>query len=186
MVAASVGEVAACTVRVPTEVIKQRVQTSQHPSSLEAFKAILSNHHGEGVWTGLYRGWTTTIMREIPFTVIQFPLYEYLKHRRAVYLNVDRISPQEGAICGSIAGGVAGAITTPLDVIKTRMMLHKTRLSAFKLVGSIWREDGYSAFWRGIGPRTMWISAGGAIFLGVYEAAKDATTWALRVQPEFQ
>ena len=29
----------------------------------------------------------------------------------------------EAAVCGSFAGGVAAAFTTPLDVLKTRVML---------------------------------------------------------------
>jgi solute carrier family 25 (mitochondrial S-adenosylmethionine transporter), member 26 len=33
--------------------------------------------------------------------------------------------------------------------------------------------DGASALFRGIGPRVLWISAGGAVFLGAYELAKD-------------
>lgn len=35
--------------------------------------------------------------------------------------------PFEAAICGSISGAVAAACTTPLDVIKTRMMLGAVR-----------------------------------------------------------
>jgi solute carrier family 25 (mitochondrial S-adenosylmethionine transporter), member 26 len=34
-------------------------------------------------------------------------------------------------------------------------------------------NDGALALFRGIGPRILWISAGGAVFLGAYELAKD-------------
>lgn len=177
MTAASAGEIAACSIRVPAEVIKQRAQASHYATSLEALKSILANTSGEGVFRGLYRGWSTTIMREIPFTVIQFPLYEYLKHTRAVSLGIhlSELSPADGAVAGSIAGGVAAALTTPLDVIKTRLMLSKDPVPVGQLVRTIIKEDGYGAFWKGIGPRTMWISAGGAIFLGVYEMVKKHT-----------
>lgn len=173
MAAASIGEVAACMVRVPAEVVKQRVQAGQFSSSLQGLMSILRNETGEGVIRGLYRGWGTTIVREIPFTIIQFPLYEWLKARRAAYLGVERVSPIEGAIAGSMAGGVAAALTTPLDVIKTRVMLLQQRASFATVATSILREEGITAFYRGVGPRTMWISAGGAIFLGVYEFASD-------------
>lgn len=175
MISASLGEIAACSVRVPAEVIKQRAQASQHASSLSALRSILANTSGEGVFRGLYRGWSTTIMREIPFTIIQFPLYEYLKRVRAEQQGLPEVAPLEGAVCGSIAGGVAAGLTTPLDVIKTRLMLNKTPIGISTLVKNIISEDGYKAFWKGIGPRVMWISAGGAIFLGVYELVKKNT-----------
>jgi solute carrier family 25 S-adenosylmethionine transporter 26 len=173
MAAASVGEIAACMVRVPAEVVKQRVQTGQYRSSLQALRSILRNEKGEGVFRGLYRGWATTVVREIPFTMIQFPLYEWMKARRAEYLKVERVTPIEGAVAGSIAGGIAAALTTPLDVIKTRIMLFHEHISFFSAAGSILRDEGPRAFFKGIGPRTMWISGGGAIFLGVYEFASD-------------
>jgi solute carrier family 25 (mitochondrial S-adenosylmethionine transporter), member 26 len=33
--------------------------------------------------------------------------------------------------------------------------------------------EGSSALLNGLGPRVLWISAGGAVFLGAYELAKD-------------
>lgn len=35
------------------------------------------------------------------------------------------------------------------------------------------RQEGAKALLSGIGPRVIWISAGGAVFLGAYELAKD-------------
>ena len=36
-------------------------------------------------------------------------------------------TPIESAACGALGGVVAGAVTTPLDVVKTRMMLNTGR-----------------------------------------------------------
>ena len=33
----------------------------------------------------------------------------------------------------------------------------------------IYQQEGVKALFAGVVPRTMWISAGGAVFLGVYE-----------------
>lgn len=168
MISASIGEVAACSVRVPSELVKQRVQAGQHSRSFHALKAILSNFSGEGSIRGLYRGYGTTILREIPFTAIQFPLYEQLKVKWAQNIGVDKIGLAEGAVCGSMAGGVAAAATTPLDVLKTRIMLKSQRISVLSAAREI-ADEGMGAFFRGIVPRTLWISAGGSVFLGMYE-----------------
>lgn len=180
MISASCGEIAACLVRVPAEVIKQRTQAGIHgvgakASSWSNFLYLLQNRSGEGLIRGLYRGWNTTILREIPFTIIQFPLYEWLKKKWAEYEN-DKLSLLKGATCGSIAGGIAAAVTTPLDVIKTRIMLNKERVSPIPLVRTMITEEGYKVFLNGIGPRTCWISAGGAIFLGCYELVHTTLT----------
>lgn len=124
MMAASAGELAACIIRVPTEVVKQRAQAMAEHSSLSAFKAILAAKH-ENVFTGLYRGFGITIMREIPFTMIQFPLYEAMKRWRAKRMRKQKVNAFEAAVCGCIAGGVGAGFTTPLDVLKTRIMLKK-------------------------------------------------------------
>lgn len=40
----------------------------------------------------------------------------------------------------------------------------------------IYRQEGAKALFAGVVPRTMWISAGGAVFLGVYEWAIQGLT----------
>ncbi|KAK3943588.1 mitochondrial carrier domain-containing protein [Diplogelasinospora grovesii] len=185
MLAASLGEVAACAVRVPTEVVKQRAQAGQFGgSSLLSLKAILSQYSTvglAGVWRELYRGWGITVLREVPFTVLQFPMWEALKawgrDRRARVghgllgdsPSGSEVSAAESALYGSLSGGVAAAVTTPLDVLKTRVMLSTQRESIFTVAGDIFKHGGLRPFFSGIGPRVMWISIGGAIFLGSYQ-----------------
>ncbi|KAF2131516.1 mitochondrial carrier [Dothidotthia symphoricarpi CBS 119687] len=177
MLAASLGEVAACAVRVPTEVVKQRAQASQHPSSRAALMYILDQRRTRGlahVWRELYRGWSITIIREVPFTVIQFPLWEALKKWRQAQTGRGHVSGLEGGLLGSMAGAVAAGITTPLDVLKTRMMLASEKQPLFTMLSVILKESGPGAFFAGIGPRIGWISVGGAIFLGSYQWASNA------------
>ncbi|XP_035488875.1 S-adenosylmethionine mitochondrial carrier protein isoform X2 [Scophthalmus maximus] len=61
MLAASLGEIVACLIRVPTEVIKQRTQAS--PSST-TYHILLATLREEGV-RGLYRGYGSTVVREV-------------------------------------------------------------------------------------------------------------------------
>ncbi|ODV94125.1 hypothetical protein PACTADRAFT_51007 [Pachysolen tannophilus NRRL Y-2460] len=159
----------ACLFRVPAEVVKQRTQASHFKSSLEAFKFLLKDQNNEGLIRGFYRGWNTTILREIPFTSIQYPLYEFLKKKWAFYEENNKISPLQGATCGSIAGGTAAALTTPLDVLKTRIMLHKERIGLVALTKNLIKEEGFKSLLNGMVPRILWISAGGFIYLGMYE-----------------
>lgn len=75
---ASFGEIMACLVRVPTEIIKQRAQVNQNEGKRKTWtiaKSIYKNNNLKG----FYRGYTTTVIREIPFSFIELPLWEYLK-----------------------------------------------------------------------------------------------------------
>ncbi|KAF2428604.1 mitochondrial carrier [Tothia fuscella] len=182
MAAASAGEVAACAVRVPTEVVKQRAQALQHPSSLEALNFILRQRSSigiAGVWREMYRGWSMTIMREVPFTIIQFPLWEAMKtyslsrQSSSSSTNPTTVSAPLSALFGSLAGAVAASLTTPLDVLKTRLMLAREKVGALEMLSRILKENGPRALFAGIGPRIFWISAGGAIFLGSYQWASN-------------
>ena len=57
------------------------------------------------------------LIRDIPFSVIQFSLYEFLKKVLVIFPN--HLDFTYG-LCGSLAGALSGLLVTPLDVIKTR------------------------------------------------------------------
>ena len=156
----SISEVVACTVRVPVEVIKQRMQVGiyRDMNFISVFCKILKTEGG----FGLYRGFTATIQREIPFSAIQFPIYESLKKR---FAGNDR---KKMAACGSVAGGITAFLTTPLDVLKTRTMLNTSSDTnpSFK---KLWNEGRIRSLFAGAVPRVLWVSIGGFVFFGVYE-----------------
>lgn len=195
MIAASVGEATACLVRVPTEVLKQNMQTittaegsagggssSQANSLVHTWKKIIAqketNAFASSLFGGLYRGYGITLMREIPFAFIQFPIYEQMKVSWAKYQDVNQVSPVQAAVCGSVSGAIAAACTTPLDVIKTRLMIGKDNKgvlyhNAVDVARRTIQEEGWRALLKGIEPRVMWISIGGFVFFGAYEECRS-------------
>ncbi|KAF3440483.1 hypothetical protein FNV43_RR18767 [Rhamnella rubrinervis] len=170
LTAGAVGGLAASLVRVPTEVVKQRMQTGQFTSAPNAVRLIAAN---EG-FKGLYAGYGSFLLRDLPFDAIQFCLYEQLRIGYKVAAKRDPSDP-ENAIIGTFAGALTGAITTPLDVIKTRLMVQGAAnqyKGFFDCVQTIVRDEGPSALLKGIGPRVLWLGVGGTIFFGVLESTK--------------
>ncbi|XP_014676511.1 PREDICTED: S-adenosylmethionine mitochondrial carrier protein-like [Priapulus caudatus] len=170
--AASCGEVVACLIRVPVEVVKQRAQ-ALHIPSMQILRATLRN---EG-FGGLYRGYWSTVIREVPFSFIQFPIWELMKVEWAAYQGSE-VTPWESAVCGSLSGGISAAVTTPLDVVKTRIMLAEegTFLASARIDQAmvyVYKQSGGQGLFAGLTPRMMWMSIGGAIFLGVYDLVKQ-------------
>ncbi|KAL1117182.1 hypothetical protein AAG570_004509, partial [Ranatra chinensis] len=175
MFAAAIGEGVSCIIRVPTEIVKQRRQACVAAGS--SLSIILDALNREGI-RGLYNGFGTTVLRDVPFAILQFPLWEFFKLQVRHYKHGESPTPFEGAICGALAGSLAGAVTTPLDVIKTRIMLsvgHDGQISSqppvLHIIKHLYREKGIFGFFSGFIPRVMWIFFGGAIFFGVYEEA---------------
>nr|GEU64322.1 S-adenosylmethionine carrier 1, chloroplastic/mitochondrial [Tanacetum cinerariifolium] len=171
LTAGAIGGVAASLVRVPTEVVKQRMQTRQFASAPDAVRLIVAK---EG-FKGLYAGYGSFLLRDLPFDAIQFCIYEQLRigYKRAARRDLN--DPENAAI-GAFAGALTGAITTPLDVIKTRLMIQGSSANQYKgiydCVQTILREEGPPALLKGIGPRVLWIGIGGSIFFGVLERTK--------------
>jgi len=136
--ASATAELVSCFVLTPAEVLKQNAQMIRRPaastdrkastvfqpsSSLQALKTFQNPLQ-------LWRGYTTLAARNLPFTAMQFPMFEHFKTRIKEYRKkkgtfTGRLG--ETALITSVSAGTAGSIsaliTTPVDVVKTRIML---------------------------------------------------------------
>jgi solute carrier family 25 S-adenosylmethionine transporter 26 len=175
MIAAAAGETASCLVRVPTDTLKTKMQAGRGNETISStLRLVLSE---PGIFGGIYRGYGITLMREIPFALIQFPIYEWAKGKWSK-LQGSPVTPLQAAGCGSIGGAIAAGLTTPLDVVRTRLLLGKDKHGvAYVSTIDVFRrirleEAGYYTFFSGIQPRIMWISIGGFLFFGAYETYK--------------
>ncbi|XP_031722756.1 mitochondrial glutamate carrier 1 isoform X1 [Anarrhichthys ocellatus] len=131
---------------------------------------------------GLYRGAGATLVRDVPFSMIYFPLFANLNALgREKVGNVQARAPfWQSFMAGCGAGSVAAVAVTPLDVIKTRLQtLQKgdgedTYKGIVDCTRRIMTREGPSAFLKGAACRALVIAplfgiAQGVYFLGVGE-----------------
>jgi solute carrier family 25 S-adenosylmethionine transporter 26 len=147
-IAATAAGTAASLVRVPTEVVKQRMQMGEFSSATGAVRAILAK---EGLRRGLFAGYGSFLLRDLPFDAIEFIAYEQARSALKRALARDLNAPETSAV-GALAGVATAIATTPLDVIKTRLMTQGSS-GVYKGVIDcalrIAREEGPRAFFKG-------------------------------------
>ena len=132
--ASCVGELVSCFILTPAEVLKQNAQVVKR-STADISHAFDGNATRQALKkfrkpSQLWRGYTALAARNLPFTAMQFPIFEHLKKRTLDYRKEHNIATgtllEKGVVTGisaGSAGSVAAVITTPIDVIKTRIML---------------------------------------------------------------
>lgn len=72
---------------------------------------------------------------------------------------------------------VTGLVTTPFDVLKTRLMTQGSSgryKNIFDATAKIMAEEGPGAFLKGWQPRLVWISLGGCVFFTALEQFKKS------------
>lgn len=119
----------------PLEVIRIRQQAVLKTSFLKTFKACLSEYQSHGVKV-FYRGMTTTLCRDVPFSAIYWQLYENLVLFISNHTKTKRDTLKCSFIAGAISGCLSTLITTPFDVIKTVQQVNTSQnvslLAVFK------------------------------------------------------
>ncbi|KAL8151871.1 hypothetical protein V2J09_021679 [Rumex salicifolius] len=156
------------------------VETALYP--IDTIKTRLQAVRGGGqiVWKGLYSGLAGNIAVTDSGLPYSLQSAGALGGMAASLIRVPTeakrdLSDPENAVIGAFAGAMTGAITTPLDVIKTRLMVQGSAnqyKGIMDCVSTIVREEGPRSLLKGIGPRVLWIGIGGSIFFGVLERTK--------------
>ncbi|KAF4583258.1 hypothetical protein GQ602_006402 [Ophiocordyceps camponoti-floridani] len=179
----AVAEAASCLVLSPAEVIKQNAQmlrretssssSSSSSSSVQAFRNL-----GLG---RLFSGYPALLARNLPFTAMQFPIYEHVRDRvrKRSRRDADPGLVETGVTAGisaGAAGAVAAFVTTPVDVVKTRVMVSAAdgagSSRSRSVVRAIWADRGFRGFFRGAALRSVWTALGSSLYLGSYDMAK--------------
>lgn len=125
---------------------------------------------------------------------MQFPVFEALKKRLLDRESTPLRTGVSAGVSAGAAGCVAAVVTTPVDVVKTKVMLYpgegkygsssreraggfsgraqRGRKSALTVVRDVVREEGWKGLMRGGLMRGGWTAIGSGLYLGSYEAAK--------------
>ena len=91
------------------------------------------------------------------------------------------LKPIEAMILGGIASSVAALATTPLDLLRTRLMtatlpdqsISTTVRALGSIASDIIRHEGPGEFFRGTGLRVAYMGPGAGLFFLVFEYSKS-------------
>lgn len=164
----------------PLEIVKIRLQVQGEAAKLEGIKPRGAIHiiRQLGI-VGLYKGSSACLLRDIPFSAIYFPAYSHLK--KDVFnegYNGKKLSFAETLAAAAIAGMPAAYLTTPADVVKTRLQV-EARKGQTHYRGlrdafiKIYREEGFRALFKGGPARVIRSSPQFGFTLLGYETLKN-------------
>lgn len=182
--ASGIAAAGSCLVSVPQEVIKQRLVTGVYGSFREAVGKIWRE---EGV-RGFYGGWKPTVSRNVPFVVVTFSSRELVKEKILEWKmmkkrlrnsneenvgkktkekeegggEVVKFSALENLAIGITSALIAGVVTQPIDVVKTRIMTQAASnavpyKNAIDCAFTILRTEGWRKLYSGFAQRSIYM-----------------------------
>ncbi|KTF89163.1 hypothetical protein cypCar_00039128 [Cyprinus carpio] len=169
------GRIAAQRKLMPQAVTPGGPVEVKSPTAMQLTRQLLKE---KGI-AGLYKGLGATLLRDVPFSIIYFPLFANLNDLGK--RGVDGPAPfYVSFISGCMAGSTAAVAVNPVDVIKTRLQSltrgsqEDTYSGVTDCIRKILRNEGPAAFLKGAYCRALVIAplfgiAQVVYFLGVGE-----------------
>lgn len=206
-IASSSAEMVSCLMLTPAEVLKQNAQVVQMSSKegsgggtkQQATRQVIARFRHKP-WK-LWSGYSALVGRNLPFTGLHFPMFEYVRSHIVDWRDgkkrdgrgVQDYNPiLERAFLTGLSAGISGTIaaivTTPIDVVKTRVMLAASDGSVSgvsqeekKKIGTrgtldvrkeIYQKEGVRGLFRGGLIRAAWTAVSISLYLSIYEGGR--------------
>ena len=184
MVAGTVARTCAVLCTAPMEMVKTRLQSmspkhgGEGGTLLHEVRSVVSSRKGGGV-LNLWKGTGATLARDVPFSAIYWSMTERIKQP---LLGRDGAAKPGAAgvvvanlAAGTTSGMVASYVTTPFDVVKTKMQVVKPGAqgsSMWEVSRALLKAEGPKGFFAGWVPRVARTAPACGIVLTSYEALK--------------
>lgn len=175
---ASAGATEAIVV-VPFELIKIRLQdrasAGKYNGMVDTFVKIVRN---EGL-LALYNGLESTMWRHILWNAGYFGCIFQVRALLATAENKTQ-QMRNDIVSGTVGGTVGTILNTPMDVVKSRIQ-NSPKVPgrppkynwAWPAVGTVMREEGFGALYKGFLPKVLRLGPGGGILLVVFTGVMD-------------
>ncbi|XP_036614392.1 solute carrier family 25 member 40 isoform X1 [Trichosurus vulpecula] len=178
-----VARLGAVTVISPLELIRTKMQSrALSYKELHLFVRRKLSHDG---WISLWKGWSSTVMRDVPFSAMYWYNFEVFK--KWLCKNSDKCEPTFGInfTAGAMSGSIASVATLPFDVVKTQKQtrlwryetpqdggLHTLPASTWDIMKQIVSKHGIPGLFAGLIPRLIKVAPACAIMVSTYECGK--------------
>jgi len=180
LVSGCLARCSAVTLVNPLELVRTKIQSQKMPwpEVINCLKDLISRRGYRGLWNG----YTATLMRDVPFSAMYWPLLEqgrsffnqYTSHRDSFLVHFGS---------GAYAGAVASTLTLPFDVVKTIKQIEisekdmlrgksVTYRSNMTIVMELLKQQGPKALFAGLTPRLLKAAPSCAIMISSYEFCK--------------
>ncbi|RFU81726.1 fad carrier flx1 [Trichoderma arundinaceum] len=178
-IASALGGAATSFISNPIWVVKTRMLASDkgakgaYPSMWSGFKTIYTT---EGI-KGLYRGLGVSMIG-VSHGAVQFAVYEpakrfYFTRRKRMGTDNGRMTTEATVVISSAAKLIAGAVTYPYQVLRSRLQIYRADEKFGKgfrgVVRMTWKEEGIRGFYRGLIPGVVRVMPSTWVTFLVYE-----------------
>jgi solute carrier family 25 protein 39/40 len=167
-----------------------------------ALRLALAEEVKAGGVASLWRGVIPTLWRDVPFSMVYWLGYERVREAAMHVIATSKNASSEphsvterfavSFLAGAASGSIAAALTTPLDVVKTRVQVQTYELqqlarpgtaavrdasrlkttSTMTVLRRIVAEEGAGALFSGLGARLAKVAPACAIMISSYEVCK--------------